>query len=157
MRLPSYLTALLKLIAQAFLRVEFGVVPWEFLGYLTLGQSLLQKTLMKVQMPVENHRNFLGQFSLGTNDSQSHGSDSRAHLHPSDVINRVPFGQLAQNCLCPFCGVSQTVKQKELLAYAVQAVGMPKMTLNSKEISSTRLKRTVAPLGKRCENSYSQN
>lgn len=82
MRLPSYLTALLKLIAQAFFRVEFGVVPWEFLGYLTLGQSLLQKTLRKVQMAVENPRNFLGQFSLGTNDSQSHGGDSRAIFIP---------------------------------------------------------------------------
>lgn len=91
MTLPSYLTSLLKLIAQAFFRVEFGVVPWEFPGYLTLGQSLLQKTLMKVQMPVENPRNFLGQFSLGTNDSQSHGGDSRARLHPSDAINQVPF------------------------------------------------------------------
>lgn len=46
------------------------------------------------------------------------------------VINHVLFGQLAQNCLCSCCGVSQTVKQTELLAYAVQAVGMPKVTLN---------------------------
>lgn len=118
MRLPSYLTALLKLTAQAFFSgiwcCSLGV-PW----YFTPGQSFLQKTLMKVQMPVENTRNFLEQFSLRTNDSQFHGGDSRAHLHPSDVINHVPFGQLVQSCLCLCCGVSQTIKQKELLTYVV--------------------------------------
>lgn len=41
---------------------------------------------------MENPRNFLRQ-SFGTNGSQSHGGDLRAHLHPSDVLafKHVPF------------------------------------------------------------------
>lgn len=57
------------------------------------------------------------------------------------LLSMSPFGQLAQNCICPCCGVLQTVKEKELLAYAVQTVCMPKAILNSKGISSTRLKK----------------
>lgn len=45
MTLPYYLTALFKVFAQALFRVEFGFVSWEFLRYLTLGQSIIQKTL----------------------------------------------------------------------------------------------------------------
>lgn len=83
--------------------MEFGVVPWEFLGHLTLRQSLLQKTL---QIPVENPRNFLGQLSLGTSDSQSHGGDSRAHLHASGVISHVPFWSVGSELPLPLlCSV----------------------------------------------------
>lgn len=47
----------------------------------------------KVQLAMENPKYFLGWFYFGTNGSQSHGGDSGAHVHLSDVLafKHVPF------------------------------------------------------------------
>jgi len=39
------LSSSVQIFCPSTFRVEFSVVAWEFLRYLTLGQSLLQKTL----------------------------------------------------------------------------------------------------------------
>lgn len=65
--------------------------------------------------------------------------DSRAHLHPSYVLafKHVPCWLLGSELRLFFLWSVVTVKEEELLAYAVQTVSMPKAVLNSKGISST--------------------